>query len=476
MPAQTWQADNSDPPGGHKPEHEPTIMAETGRYLPHRATFPSRTFPGHDAAMSTFATGTSSFAGGLRVDGARLERRLKQLGEIGRDGAGRLTRLAATDSDRAGRDQVARWMREAGLEVRVDCIGNLFGMWQVGEADAAPLLLGSHIDTVIDAGIYDGCLGVLAGLEVVAALRAAGVAPARPVAVAAFTNEEGVRFAPDMLGSLVFAGGLTVETALAARASDGTTLGAELVRIGYAGPLPPGFFRPFAFLELHIEQGPILEREGAAIGAVENLQGISWQRLTIEGVANHAGTTPMALRHDAGLAAARVVGYLRDRGLRPGSRTLATAGYMRLEPGAINVIPARAELTVDLRHPEEAALRAEEEALAEFVATLAATEGVQIRTERLARSEPVAFHPRLVAAIESAAAALGLSSRRMTSGAGQDAQMLARICPAAMIFVPSQGGISHNPREYTPPAALEAGANVLLHVSHTLLTSEVSAL
>ncbi|MGG5811242.1 Zn-dependent hydrolase [Falsiroseomonas sp. CW058] len=403
-----------------------------------------------------------------RIDAGRLLGRLKALGDIGRDGDGRLTRLAASDADGAGRDAVAGWMREAGLEVLVDRIGNLFGLWQAGAEDAAPLMLGSHIDTVIDAGIHDGCYGVLGGLEVVQALREAGARPARPIAVAAFTNEEGVRYAPDMMGSLVYAGGLGVEEALATRGTDGTVLGEELARIGHAGPHEPGFLRPHAYLELHIEQGPVLEREGARIGAVENLQGISWQRVTIGGEANHAGTTPMSMRRDAGHAAARVVTFLRDRVSRGNSPTVATVGCMSFEPNAINVIPSRAVFTVDLRDPDEVRLRAEEVALVRHLDELAEMEGVTISVERLARFEPVTFDAGIVRLIEDAARRRGLRCRRMTSGAGHDAQMMARLCPAAMIFVPSAGGISHNPREHTEPADLVAGAEVLLEVVRTL--------
>ncbi|QDJ12208.1 N-carbamoyl-L-amino acid hydrolase (plasmid) [Roseomonas mucosa] len=197
----------------------------------------------------------------IRINADRLLGRLQALGSIGREDDGRLTRLAASDADREGRDTVAGWMREAGLEVMVDRVGNLFGLWKAGTEGAAPLMLGSHIDTVINAGIYDGCYGVLGGLEVVQTLREAGLKPERPIVVAAFTNEEGVRYAPDMMGSLVYAGGLGVEEALATVGTDGTVLGEELVRIGYAGPHEPGFLRPHAYLELHIEQGPILERK-----------------------------------------------------------------------------------------------------------------------------------------------------------------------------------------------------------------------
>jgi beta-ureidopropionase / N-carbamoyl-L-amino-acid hydrolase len=404
----------------------------------------------------------------LRVDAERLLGRLRTLGDIGRDVDGRLTRLAATQADCAGRDAVAGWMREAGLKVMVDRIGNLFGLWQPATDGTAPLMLGSHIDTVINAGIYDGCYGVLSGLEVIQTLQQAAVTPARPIVVAAFTNEEGVRYAPDMMGSLVYAGGLGIEEALATVGTDGTVLGEELARIGYAGPYEPGFLRPHAYLELHIEQGPVLEREGVPVGAVENLQGISWQRVTIDGVANHAGTTPMAMRHDAGQAAARVVTFLRDRVSRSNAPTVATVGCMAFEPNAINVIPSRAVFTVDLRDPDEERLRAEEAALGHYLAELAEAEGVTISVERLARFAPVAFDAAIVEAIELAAAAHGLRCRRMVSGAGHDAQMMARICPAAMIFVPSVGGISHNPREHTAAADLVAGANVLLDVVREL--------
>ncbi len=405
----------------------------------------------------------------ISVDGGRLLGRLAALGAVGRDAAGRLVRLAGTDEDKAGRDLVRGWFEEAGLEVAVDRIGNLFGIWRVGGGD--PVLLGSHIDSVIDAGIHDGCYGVLAGLEVVQALRDAGVRPGRPVAVAAFTNEEGVRFAPDMLGSLAYVGGIDEAAALATRGTDGAVLGEELARIGYLGAEPLGFLRPHVYVELHIEQGPVLDREGIPVGAVENLQGISWQRITLGGTANHAGTTPTAMRHDAGYVAARVVAFLREYAVRSNGTTVATVGTLRLEPDAINVIPSRAVLTVDLRDPDETRLRAAEAALADFLAEAAEAEGVSVATERLARFEPVVFDAGIVAAIEDSARGRGLGVRRMTSGAGHDAQMLARIAPAAMIFVPSRDGISHNPREFTEPGDLVAGANVLLDVVRGLVAA-----
>ncbi len=399
------------------------------------------------------------------INAERLLAHIQDLGAIGRDDRGQLTRLAASDSEKQGRDRLVGWLEAAGLEVVVDRIGNIFGIWQSQEnAGQSPLMLGSHIDTVINAGIYDGCYGVLAGLEVIETLKDEGFEPARPIAVAAFTNEEGVRYAPDMLGSLVHVGGLGVEAALSTVGTDGTTLGSELTRIGYAGTVEPGSLKPHAYVELHIEQGPVLEREAISIGAVENLQGISWQRVTIDGVANHAGTTPMAMRCDAGLAAARVSLFLREHIARSNAPSVATIGTMRFEPDAINVIPSRAVFTVDLRDPDEERLQALEAALAAELRVIIAEEGVTVTVERLARFEPVTFDRAIVEAIEASASARRLKSRRMTSGAGHDAQMLARIAPAAMIFVPSRDGISHNPREHTDPADLIAGANVLLDV------------
>ena len=401
----------------------------------------------------------------MELNEKRMLGRLAELGRIGIDAEGRRIRLAADDGDRAGRDLVARWMREAGLRTAVDRIGNIVGVWETEENRGRDAVMtGSHIDTVINAGQYDGCCGVIAGIEVIQAMREAGLRTERPLAVAAFTNEEGVRYAPDMMGSLVYAGGMSAEEACAAVGIDGTVLGKELERIGYAGTEEPGFLKPAAFVELHIEQGPILEAEGYRIGAVEDLQGISWQKITIEGEQNHAGTTPISYRHDAGVAAAKVITFLRDRCLRPGSRTVSTTGCLELSPGAINVIPDRAVFTVDLRNPDEETLQAEEKALAAYLAELEKTDGVRIRAERLSRFEPVKFDGGIVKLVEKYAERHGLSCRRITSGAGQDAQNMALLCPTAMIFTPSHSGISHNPEEFTKDEDIAACAAVLADV------------
>ncbi|MFC4340763.1 Zn-dependent hydrolase [Cupriavidus numazuensis] len=402
-----------------------------------------------------------------RLDGATLLRQLRELGEVGADpDAGGRTRIALTDDEKTGRDLVVRWMRELELEVVVDRIGNVFGVLRSDRDDGtqAPFMMGSHIDTVTNAGALDGCYGVLAGLAVARAYREAGVVPARTIMVGAFTNEEGIRYQPDMMGSLVYAGGLRVEAALDTTGTDGTRLGDELARIGYAGDMEPGAIVPHEYVELHIEQGPILEAEGVQIGVVENLQGISWQQVNIQGNANHAGTTPTHLRHDAGLVAASIVTFLRELALSSGGTTLATVGCLSVQPNVINVIPRRATLTIDLRDPDEQRLKQAEQRLAGFLEEIAQREGVKVTTERLARFEPVVFDADLVAAIEASAKRFGFTNRRMTSGAGHDAQMIARIAPAAMIFVPSKGGISHNPREHTDDDQLVMGAELLLDV------------
>lgn len=408
----------------------------------------------------------------LQLNGPLLLQQIRALGQVGADAThGGRTRIALSDADKAGRDLLVGWMRELDLDVQVDRIGNIFGTLRAAadSGEQRPLMMGSHIDTVTNAGALDGCYGVLAGLAVMRAYRDAGRLPERSITVGAFTNEEGVRYQPDMMGSLVYAGGLPLQQALDTLGTDGTRLGDELARIGYAGTLEPGAIVPHEYLELHIEQGPVLEAENTLIGVVENLQGISWQHVEVTGHANHAGTTPTHLRHDAGFVASAIVAELRAMAVDSGT-TLATVGCMQFEPNVINVIPRKATFTVDLRDPDESCLAYAENRLSQYLKVLAEREGVTISTERLVRFEPVVFDAGLADAIEASARRFGFSHRRMTSGAGHDAQMIARIAPAAMIFVPSQGGISHNPREHTDDEQLIQGAQVLLDVVSRRLT------
>jgi N-carbamoyl-L-amino-acid hydrolase len=407
----------------------------------------------------------------LRIAMPRLRARLDALAEIGPIDGGGNARLALTDDDRRGRDLVVTWMRDLGLRVDVDEIGNVVATWPA-DATAPAVMTGSHIDTVATGGRYDGTLGVLAGLEVLETVIAAGVRCEHPLAVAFFTDEEGSRFAPDMLGSLVYAGGLALEDALQIRAIDGARLGDELVRIGYAGPEPCPARPPHAYVELHIEQGPVLEAEGVTIGAVTSVQGISWTELTITGQSNHAGTTPMAMRHDAGYAAAAIATFVRELAAEFGPPQVATVGRIELQPNLVNVIAKRAVLTVDLRNTDAARLADAEGRLAARCDEIAHREGVAIEARSLARFDPVFFDPTIVELVETIAREHHHKTKRMPSGAGHDAQMLARVCPAGMIFVPSAKGISHNPAEHTDDADLEAGANVLLHAMLRLAGAE----
>ncbi len=407
----------------------------------------------------------------LRVEIDRLSSRLGVLASIGAiEGTEGCARLALTDADRFGRNLVVTWMQDLGLDVTIDGIGNVIAVMPGFER--APVMTGSHIDTVRTGGRYDGNLGVLAGLEVIETVMAAGVELDRPLAVGFFTNEEGARFAPDMLGSLVYVGGLALEDALDIEAIDGAILGDELTRIGYDGPGPVPGPVPHAFVELHIEQGPVLEVEGITIGAVSGVQGISWQEITVIGQSNHAGTTPIRLRRDPGYVAAACVAFARDLALELGEPQVATVGRIELRPNLVNVVAAEATFTIDLRNTDDDTLVEAERRFAEFVAAAAVAEHCTVEVRRLARFEPVVFDPTMVDRVEATAMALGHSVRRLPSGAGHDAQMFARVCPTSMIFTKSRGGISHNPAEYTAPEDLEAGANVLLHTMLALAQEE----
>lgn len=396
----------------------------------------------------------------LRINGDRLLSRIEELASIGAIDGGGSCRLALTDEDRAGRDLVVAWMRDLDLDISIDSIGNVVAV-RPGKTDGPPTMTGSHIDTVRTGGRYDGNLGVLAGLEIIESLSENKIETQHPVAVAFFTDEEGSRFAPDMLGSLVYVGGMTLEEALDIKGVDGAKVGDELDRIGYRGTSPCPGPSPRAFVELHIEQGPVLEVEGVTIGAVTGVQGISWTELTVTGESNHAGTTPMALRRDSGFAAAAISTYVRDLSLEMGGSQVATVGRLELHPNLVNVVAGSAVLTVDLRNTVEAYLLESENKLADFLLELASNEGLEIEKRQLARFEPVEFNQEVVDTVENIASRLGHSVMKLPSGAGHDAQMMARVCPTGMVFVPSHKGISHNPQEHTDSDDLIAGCNVL---------------
>ncbi len=406
----------------------------------------------------------------LRIDIDRLMRRLTDLGDIGAvhgpNGERGCARLALTDEDRDGRDLVVTWMRDLGLSVSIDAVGNVVATRAGTDPDAAPVMAGSHIDTVRTGGRFDGNLGVLGALEVIETLQSHGVQTRHPIQVAFFTDEEGARFAPDMLGSLVYVGGMAVEDALDVRAADDNArLGDELTRIGYAGPTPcPTADTPHAYVELHIEQGPVLEEQGVTIGVVTGVQGISWTEITITGRSAHAGTTPMRLRRDPVVPASMIAVEARRLADEMAGTQVATVGRFDVFPDLVNVIAQSVTFTLDIRNTDDAMLRQAEAHMMRFVSDVCEHESCTVEMRTLARFAPVGFADEMIDRVERVAQAHGNTTLRMPSGAGHDAQMLARICPTSMIFVPSVDGLSHNIAEFTEPADLAAGANVLLHV------------
>ncbi|MDC0224029.1 Zn-dependent hydrolase [Deltaproteobacteria bacterium] len=399
----------------------------------------------------------------LRINIDRLISRIEGLAGIGAIAGGGVCRMALTDEDRQGRDLVVKWMHELDLEVTVDQIGNVVGI-RPGQESGRTVMTGSHIDTVASGGRYDGNLGVLAGLEVIETLNDSNIITRKPIGVGFFTNEEGSRFAPDMMGSGVHQGAFELKSMLDVLDIDGERVGDELEKIGYAGDTSTGDFRADSFFELHVEQGPILELEDYEIGAVEGVQGISWNEYRIGGTANHAGTTPMRLRHDAGYVAAAISMEVRRLAKEMGGDQIGTVGVTKLNPGLINVIAKEALITIDMRNTDEQKLQEAERSIGSFIEQICKAEGVTYSSRTLARFEPVSFDKQMVSLVSETASALGFRVKSMPSGAGHDAQMFAPNCPTAMIFVPSQNGISHNVAEYTEPKHLQAGADVLLQI------------
>ena len=405
----------------------------------------------------------------LAIDSDRLWRSLTDLARIGaykdeRTGLMGVNRLALTEADGLGRRQVMRWFEEAGLEVRVDRIGNVYGRRR-GKRDDAPVMSGSHIDSVPTGGAYDGTLGVLGALEVVRTLDAARIETARPIEVAFFTDEEGCRFGTDMLGSAVAVGRIPLEQAYALKDKHGIPVKAELEKLGFLGTHEERLPAPHAYVECHIEQGPILRAANMDLGVVTGVQAISWQELTIVGKSAHAGTTPMGLRRDAGLAAARVNVRLHEMATsgRYGAEARATMGGIDPHPGLVNIVPGRVRATVDLRNPDDARMNELERDLAAFLTQLASDTGVTIEARQTARTSRVHFAQAIQDTIARHMTAKGYRFQSIISGAGHDAQEIAALCPTAMIFVPGEyDGISHNPREYSTPQQCADGVGILL--------------
>ncbi len=397
----------------------------------------------------------------LRIDGDRLWQSLMAMAEIGPGVAGGSCRLALTDLDRDGRALFQGWAESAGCTARLDAMGNLFLRRPGTDPEAAPVMTGSHLDTQPTGGRFDGVYGVLAGLEVVRTLNDAGVTTRAPIEVVVWTNEEGSRFSPPMIGSGVFAGVFDLAYGLDRPDQAGTTtIGAELTRLGWRGK---GTGRPVAaYFEAHIEQGPVLEASGCQIGVVTGAQGQRWYEVTVTGVEAHAGPTPMALRRDALVASARMIDAVNALGHAHAPYACATVGLVTVHPNSRNTIPGRVFFTVDIRHPDDAVLSAMDGHVKAQCQAIAAAAGCTVEVKDFWYFAPTPFDPACVAAVRQGAERLGVTHQDIVSGAGHDAVYLARVAPTAMIFVPCEGGISHNEVENANPADLAVGCQILL--------------
>jgi N-carbamoyl-L-amino-acid hydrolase len=399
----------------------------------------------------------------LKVDGARLWQSLMEMAQIGPGIAGGNNRQTLTDADSEGRHLFRRWCEAAGCTMGLDTMGNMFATRPGTDPDAAPVYMGSHLDTQPTGGKYDGVLGVLGALEVIRTLNDLGIRTRRPIVAANWTNEEGTRFAPAMLASGVFAGIHSQDFAYARRDAEGKSFGEELARIGWVGDEVPGARKIHAMFELHIEQGPILEAEGRDIGVVTHGQGLWWLEIRLTGRDAHTGSTPMHMRVNAGLGMARIIERVHQIAMSHQPNAVGAVGQANVWPNSRNVIPGRAVFTVDIRSPEQAkldAMRAEIERAAHAVAREL---GLGCEIEATGHFDPVTFDPTLVGSVRRAAERLGYSHMDIISGAGHDACWINRLAPTVMIFCPCVGGLSHNEAEEITPDWARAGTDVLLH-------------
>lgn len=397
----------------------------------------------------------------LRINGQRLWRSLMELARIGATPKGGVKRITLTEIDRNGRDQFVSWAREASLVVRVDAIGNIFCRRAGTDPDAAAVVMGSHLDSQPSGGKFDGAYGVMAGLEVMRALNDAGVATRAPLEVVSWTNEEGSRFTPVMMGSGVVARVFTLEHCLAQRDADGVGVGDALKAIGYAGDAAsPGLG---AYFEAHIEQGPVLEAAKTTIGVVQGALGQRWFDVVITGQDAHAGPTPMETRQDALVAASRLVLEVNRIARSHPDYARGTVGFLQVKPNSRNVVPGEVRMSVEFRNARDATLLAMVAQLERSVRSIESECRVAIDLKEIVYFPPCEFDHAMVAGVCEAARTCGYTHRDIVSGAGHDAVYIARVAPTAMIFVPCEGGISHNELESATPEDVAAGCNVLLH-------------
>lgn len=399
----------------------------------------------------------------LRVNGERLWASLMELAQIGATPKGGVCRLTLTDLDKQGRDLVLKWAQEAGMTITIDKIGNGF-MRRAGRNNALPpVVTGSHIDTQPTGGKFDGNYGVLAGLEVVRTLNDYKIETEAPIEVAFWTNEEGSRFVPVMMGSGVFAKAFTLEHAYAAKDTEGKTVQGELERIGYIGEQEPGDHPIGTYFETHIEQGPVLEDNDKTIGVVQAVLGIRWFDCTVVGMEAHAGPTPMHLRKDAMQGAAEIMQEIVACALRHAPHGRGTVGMVHVYPNSRNVIPGTVKFSIDLRNHTDQLVDQMADEVKAFAAEVAKRRGLEIKIDMVSSYPAQPFHPDCVNAVAKAAEKLGYSNMPAVSGAGHDAVYMARLAPSGMIFIPCKDGISHNEIEDAKPEHITAGCNVLLH-------------
>ena len=399
----------------------------------------------------------------LKIDGGRLWASIMEMAKIGPGIAGGNNRQTLTDADAEGRALFARWCDEAGMTLGVDQMGTMFATRPGDDPEALPVYVGSHLDTQPTGGKYDGVLGVLGALEAVRSMNDLGIRTRHPVVVTNWTNEEGARFAPAMLASGVFAGVIDQDYAYARTDPDGKSFGAELERIGWKGDEPTGARRMHAYFELHIEQGPILEAEGREIGVVTHCQGLWWLEFTLTGKEAHTGSTPMAMRVNAGLAMARIIEMVQGVATESQPDAVGGVGQAKFHPNSRNVLPGRVVFTVDIRSPDQAKLDGMRARIEREAAAICEPLGVGCAVEAVGHFDPVTFAPELVARVRGAAERLGYSHRDIISGAGHDACWASKVAPATMVMCPCVDGLSHNEAEEITPDWAEKGANVLFH-------------
>ena len=399
----------------------------------------------------------------LRINNSRLWDSLMEMAKIGPGIAGGNNRQALTDEDAQGRALFHKWCDEAGLTMGIDQMGTMFARREGTSPDLLPVYVGSHLDTQPTGGKYDGVLGVLAGLEIIRTLNDQGIKTKHPIVVVNFTNEEGTRFPPAMVASGVFAGAHSLDWAYSREDSEGKTFGEELKRINWMGDEKVGARKMKAFFELHIEQGPILELEEKEIGIVTHGQGLSWLEITLTGKESHTGSTPMAMRVNAGLGMARVTQLVDDIAHRYEPNAVGAIGQCNIYPNSRNIIPGKAIFTIDFRHPEKSIISSMEHELRLGAEKIAQEIGLTFDMESVGGFDPVTFDPDCVTMVRNSAEKLGYGHRNIVSGAGHDACWINEVAPTAMVMCPCVGGLSHNEAEEISQKWATAGADVLLH-------------